>query len=142
MAPTSVVESLADLEERISNLSSVHDVNRPLENGLSLYEWTFSTCTAFICRSPGDKFSQLQKILLKHVFSESDVQSLIASDIYMFLARLIHPDYRRPMCQLVMNLCKVAPQNLMVKGAALVNRLNDPEINFGNPRYKDILVFE
>lgn len=142
MATVSAIENLSDLEAKISYLDSNDDVNQPLEEGLSLYELTFRACAAFICRSPGDKFAQLQKLLLKHVFSESDVRSLFASDVYTFLTRLVHPDYRKAMCQLVVNLCKIAPPSIMVKGAALVNRLRDPEVNFANPKYKDILTFD
>lgn len=111
-------------EARILELDEV-DANEPTENGLSYYETAISKCATYICCCPSDKFQPLQKLLLKHVFSESDIRSLFASDLYMFIYRLIHPDFRLPMRQIVMNLCKLAPSERLVKGEALVKRMSN-----------------
>lgn len=134
------VETLGQLDERILELDQITD-EKPSGDGSSSYEVSMTKCAAYICCCPGDKFQLVQKLLLKHIFSESDVRSLFASDLYMFAYRLIHPDFRTPMCQIVMNLCKIAPPEILTKGAALVNRMKNPNINFLNPKYADILQF-
>lgn len=132
-----------DLEEFDAYIYSldVNDVNKPRENELSYYEATFTKCAKFICQQDRDKFSKVQKILLKHLFDHSYVRSLFASDLYVFILRLVSPAHQSSMCQIVMNLCRLAPPEALVKGAALINRINNPVVNFKNPKYERILDF-
>lgn len=111
------------------------------ENLISFYELALSRFCSFTCQLLGDKLHYVQKLILKHVFGENNVCSLFASDIYTFLYRVVHPDHKYAMCQLVMNMCKIAPPQLLIKGAALINRLNNSSVNFENPKYSYLLDF-
>jgi hypothetical protein len=135
------VKNLEEFDAIISKLDHIDTEEPTTQGGLSSYEFLMSKCAAYICCCTGDRFQSLQKILLKHIFSESDIRSFFASDLYMFTYRLIHPDFRVPMCQIVMNLCKIAPPEALTKGAALIKRMKNPDINFLNPKYADILQF-
>lgn len=119
---------------RQGNESNFFGVNR-----ISFYELAFSRCCSFVCQLLGDRFQYVQKLLIKHIFGQSNVCSLFASDLYMFVMRIVHPNRRMAMCQIIMNLCKLAPPEALVKGAALINRIKDPVINFENPKYQFLL---
>lgn len=111
------------------------------ENMISFYELALSRCCSYIGQLLGDRFHYVQKLLLKNVFSSSNVCSLFASDIYMFIIRIIHPNHKMSMCLLVMNMCRLAPTESLVKGAALINRMKHPVVNFENPKYTRYLTF-
>lgn len=136
-----MAHSLEELDAYIYSLD-INEVNKSTVDELSYYEGTFVKCAKFICQQDREKFPQAQKILLKHVFDKSYVRSLFASDLYIFILRLVEPSHQSSMCQIVMNLCKLAPPEALVKGAALINRINNPVINFKNPKYDRILDFQ
>ena len=132
-----------DLEEFDAYIYSLDapDVNKPQGNELSHYEGTFTKCAKFICQQDRDTFPKVQKCLLKHLFDKSYVRSVFASDLYIFMLRLVSPAHQSSMCQIVMNLCRLAPPEALAKGAALINRINNPVVNFKNPKYERILEF-
>mgnify|MGYP007110335080 CR=1 FL=1 len=132
-----------DLEEFDAYIYSLDakEVNKLQTNGLSYYEETFTTCAKFICQQDRDSFPKVQKCLLKHIFDKSYVRSMFASDLYMFVFRLVSPAHQSSMCQIVMNMCRLAPPDALAKGAALINRINNPVVNFKNPKYERILEF-
>lgn len=140
-------ENICILEAIFFILDNVSDINRPFHNTnwdpaeslLSLYELALSRCCAFICQALADRFHYIQKLLLKNIFSESHVRSMFASDVYMFIYRIIHPNQKTSLCQIIMNLSRLAPPDARVKAAALINRLKHPIINFGNHKYQHLI---
>lgn len=106
---------------------------------VSFYELAMSRCCGLICELLGDRVQYIQKLLLKNIFGLNNVCSLFASDMYMFIYRIIHPHQKMAMCQIIMNICRYAPPEAVVKGAALVNRLKHPIVNFENSKYLNIL---
>lgn len=87
------------------------------------YESALSTCCSYMCQTPGEEFKKVQKILIKYLFGESHLRSLFASDLYAFAFRVIRPDVKRAMYQIIVNMCEAAPKEAAVKGTALINRL-------------------
>lgn len=116
----------------IDNVESYEDVK---ENVISFYELALSRCCSHISQLLGDRFHYVQKLLLKNIFCTDEICSIFASDIYMFIYRIIHPNHKMPMCLLVMNMCRIAPTEALLKGAALINRMKHPVVNFENPKY-------
>lgn len=106
---------------------------------ISFYELAFARCISMISLIRANRFRYLQKMLIRHIFGKSYVCSLFASDLYMFIFRIIHPHRQMEMCQLIMNFCRRAPSEAFVKGAALINRINHPTINFENPKYQYLM---
>lgn len=129
--------SLYDDLQKQSGLSDIYTH----ENKLSFYELAYSRCCAFITQILGDRFAYVQKLMIKHIFSPNNICSMMASDIYIFLMRNVHPNRKMSMCLLIMNLCKLAPPEAVVKGAALINRIKHPIVNFQNSNYQHILDF-
>lgn len=107
----------------IDNLESSKEQE---ENVISFYELALSRCCSYISQLLGDRFHYVQKLLLKNIFSMNDICSLFASDIYMYIARIVNPKQKLSMCLLVINLSKIAPIEAQVKGAALINRIKHP----------------
>lgn len=110
-------------------------------NTISFYELAISRCCAWICQLLGDRYSYIQKLMIKNIFGSDEVCSLFASDIYMFLLRLMPSNQQMIMCQLIMNICRMAPPDAFVRGAALINRIKHPIVNFGNSKYQYLLDF-
>lgn len=108
---------------------------------VSIYELAFTRCSSMISLSLGDRFSFIQKLLIRNLFGGSFLRSFLASDLYIFILRIIHPHRQMAMCQIIMNLCRRAPNEALVKGAALIIRIKHPVINFENPKYQDLLEF-
>jgi len=135
-----MVHTIEELDAIIYSLDVDHGAQL-MEDDLSHYEKTFSECAKFICEQESEKFQSIQKILLKHLFDQSNVRSLFASDMYIFIMRLVSPAHQSAMCQIVMNMCRLAPPEALAKGAALINRIKNPVINFKNPKYEHILEF-
>lgn len=140
-----ILESNFNILARMSNYA-----NEPFDNKIwsqenvntiSFYELAQSRCCGWISQLLGDRFNYVQKLLIKNIFSNSEVCSLFASDIYMFVMRLMHSNHKMSMCQLIMNLCRIAPPEAFVKGAALINRFKHPIVNFENPKYQYLLDF-
>lgn len=151
------------LEVMFEILDNIPDVNVPFKNCLwerhiqesspsdnestfsnlatSTYELIFSRCCSLISQMLGDRFPYVQKLLIKNLFSQSHIKSILSSDIYMFIMRLFNNHQQTAMCQLIMNLCKHAPPDGLAKGAALINRIKHPFINFESPRYQYLLDF-
>lgn len=147
------------LEMMFEVIENVPDVNRPLDSHIwsdylmqstveahkcsatSLYELVVSRCCALISQILGDRFHYVQKVLIKNLFSRSHVKSILASDIYAFILRLFNQQQKAAMCQVIMNLCKLAPPDALAKGASLLNRAKHPFINFESPRYQSLLDF-
>lgn len=119
----------------------IHLTDKLEENKISFYELAFSRCCAYITQLLGDRFTYVQKLLIKYLFGSSNVCSLFASDLYMFVLRIIHPHQKMAMCVIIMNMCRSAPREALVKGAALINRAKHPIINFENPKYQYLLDF-
>lgn len=113
----------------------------PTINEISFYELALSRCCSIVCKMLSNRLQYLQKILLKNIFGQSNICSLFASDIYMFIFRIIHPHQKTAMCQILMNICRYCPPEAVVKGAALVNRLKHPVVNFENPKYQWLIDF-
>lgn len=110
------------------------------DNGkLSFYELAYSRFCSIVCQLLGDRFPCVQKLLIKHIFGESYVCSFLASDIYTFMVRIIHPHRKMGMVQLIMNICRLAPPEAFVKGAALINRIKHPIVNFEHANYQYLL---
>lgn len=111
-----------------------------INDQFSLYELIYSRCCLIISQMLSDRFAYVQKLLLKYVFStDSAIRSLLASDLYVFIMRLINKQAKAAMCLLVMNMCKVAPNESLVNGVALINRIKHPFINFESPLYQGVL---
>lgn len=106
---------------------------------LSFYELAYSRFCSIVCQLLGDRFPCVQKLLIKYIFGESYVCSFLASDIYMFMMRIIHPHRKMGMVQLIMNICRLAPPEAFVKGAALINRIKHPIVNFEHANYQYLL---
>lgn len=140
---TAIFNILANMSDvnRSFNNSAWNDDDNPKENLISFYELALSRCCSLICQQLSDRFQYIQKLLIKNLFNSSDVCSFFASDIYMFIFRLISPAQRMAMCQLVMNLCRIAPPDKLVNGAALINRFKHPVVNFENPKYQYLMDF-
>lgn len=120
------------------NVESHEDVK---ENVISFYELALSRCCSHISQLLGDRFHYIQKLLLSKIFCKDDICSIFASDIYMFIYRIIHPNHKMAMSLLVMNMCRIAPTEALLKGAALINRIKHPLVNFENPKYAHYLEF-
>lgn len=148
------------LELMFELLDNAQDVNLPLTDELwtkhlldnrneelphygmiSLYELILSRCCSLISQILGDRFPYVQKLLIKNLFEGSPVRSFLASDIYMFILRLSNQQQKAAICQLIMNLCKLAPPQALTRGASLINRVKHPFINFESPRYRELLNF-
>lgn len=106
---------------------------------LSFYELAYSRFCSFVCQLLGDRFPYIQKLLIKHIFGTSYICSYFSSDIYMFMVRVIHPHQKMGMVQLIMNICRLAPPDAFVKGAALINRIKHPIVNFEHANYQYLL---
>lgn len=124
---------------RDSQINDTNDVKTKQDNKISFYELAISRSSSLICQLLGDRFSYIQKLLIKNLFGNSHVCSLFASDLYMFIFRIIHPHHKQGMCQIIMNLCRLAPPEAVIKGAALINRFKHPVVNFENPKYQYLL---
>ena len=123
-------------------LANIRHPKRPFRSGaISFYELALSRACALISQILGDRFPYIQKTLIKHIFGPSNVCSFMASDIYIFIFRIAHPNRKIAICQIIMNLCRIAPPEALVKGAALINRFKHPIVNFENPKYQDIIEF-
>lgn len=149
------------LDTLIKVVQNMKDVNRPFrndmwdihqnqqsgfidrrENMISFYELALSRCCSFISQILGDRLPYIQKLLLKYLFnSSSTVSYYFASDIWMFILRIIHPCHKTAMCLIIMNICRIAPREVLANGAALINRSKHPDINFQNPKYQYLLDF-
>lgn len=105
----------------------------------SFYQLAYSRFCSFLCQLLGDRIPYVQKLLIKHIFDESYICSFFASDIYMFMMRIVHPSKRTGLAQLVMNVCRLAPPEAFVKGAALINRIKHPIVNFEQANYQYLL---
>lgn len=92
-------------------------------DNISLYALALSHCCALISQIYGERFKYIQTVLTKYLFSDSTECSLFASDIYMFITRLINPIHLSNISQFVFNICKFAPSKKVVMGAALVDRM-------------------
>lgn len=112
-----------DIDAIIGLLDTIEDVNKPFKDNISFYEFSLARCCSIICQLTADKFQHTQKVLIKHIFSESNVRSLFASDLYMFILRIAHPNARKAMSKIIENLCKLAPPEANVKGTVLINRI-------------------
>lgn len=137
-------DHLTILEILFDTLIYVPDLNRPFtyhreDNMISYYELAYSRCCAYICQLLPDRFPYIQKLLIKFLFSQHHPCSLLASDVYVLVMRIVHPNQRMAMCQIIMNLCRIAPPDALVKGAALIRRVKHPVVNFENPRYGNVL---
>lgn len=145
-------DKLSLLESIFVVLDHLSDPNGPLPRDLlneeadseyhgigSFYELAFARCCSMICLILGDRFSYIQKLLIRHLFNESNLCSFFASDLYVFILRIIHPHRQMALCQVIMNMCRRAPREALVKGAALINRIKHPVVNFENPKYQDLL---
>lgn len=126
-------------EQGMRELAGDENKLTPTANQISFYELALSRCCSIICKILSNRLQYLQKLLLKNIFGTINVCSLFASDIYMFIFRIIHPHQKTAMCQILMNICRYAPPEAVVNGAALVNRLKHPVVNFDNPKYMSIL---
>lgn len=124
---------LLDDEQRMNQLDYGHKFV------ISFYELAFARCVSMISLIRANRFRYLQKMLIRHIFGKSYTCSLFASDIYMFIFRIVHPHRQMEMCQLIMNFCRRAPSEAFVKGAALINRFKHPVINFENPKYQYLI---
>lgn len=131
---------LSELFDELRKVSGLTDGSQD-RNKISFYELAYSRCCSFISQLLGDRFGYIQKLLIKNVFGPSNVCSLLASDIYIFVMRIVHPNRRISMCQIVMHLCRMSPPEALVKGAALINRIKNPIVNFENTKYQHILNF-
>lgn len=134
-----ILEILFETVAHVPNLNRPFTYNRE-DNSISYYELAYSRCCTYICQLLGDKFPYIQKLLIKYLFGQNYASSILASDVYVFIMRVVHPNQRTSMCQIVMNFCKLAPPDALVKGAALINRVKHPTLNFTNPRYQHILA--
>lgn len=124
--PSEALERLQNLDiEGIMHLLDQEDnVNKPTPGNISLYEIALTKCCTIICRTTADKFQSVQKLLIKHLFSESHIRSMMAADLYLFIMRIVHPNMRKSMEKIIENLCKMAPPEIVVKGEALMNRIS------------------
>lgn len=109
------------------------------DNLISYYELAYSRSCSYICQLLGDRIPCVQKLLIKYLFSQHYICSLMASDVYVFIMRIVHPNQRTAMCQIIMNLCQLAPLDALIKGAAFIKRVSHPIVNFENPRYQHLL---
>lgn len=146
------------IELMFTILDNVTNANIPFENTLwsehlqmlasqefgaqdtSLYELMYSRFCSLFTQMLGDRFPYVQKILIKNLFSTSPVRSVMASDLYVFLMRPLSKHQRTAMCQIVMNMCKLAPPEALVPGVSLINRIGHPFINFESPLHQSILA--
>jgi len=124
--------------EACADLADGDDISSE-PNSMSFYELSLSRCCTLICQLLADHFVYVQKLLIKNLFSSSYVQSMFASDIYMFIMRIIDPRQKASMVMLIMNFCRLAPPEAIVRGAALINRAKHPTINFQNNKFHHIL---
>lgn len=155
----SIIELLFDFVEYVPNLNVVFKNDLWLSHleqkaysdndatfdiaqyNVSVYETIYSRISSVFTQMLGDRFSYVQKILIKNIFQcDCPGRSVMASDLYVFLMRLLNKPQRAAMCQIIMNFCKVAPPNALVNGVALINRIKHPFINFESPLYQDILT--
>lgn len=113
----------------------------PSQYNVSIYELIFSRLASLFSQMLGDRFPYVQKILLKNLFTTNcPSRSMMASDLYVFLMRLLSRQQSAAMCQIVMNLCRAAPKDSLLNGAPLINRIKHPFVNFESPLYQDILT--
>lgn len=133
-----ILDILFDTLVYLPNPNRPFSYNRE-DNLISFYELAYTRCCTYICQLLGDRTAYVQKLLIKYLFSQHYICSMLASDVYVFIMRIIHPNQRTAMCQLVMNLCQVAPPDAVTKGASFIDRVKHPTVNFDNPRYRHVL---
>lgn len=89
----------------------------------SFYELALAHFCALVSCLAGDRFKYTQALLIQQLFGSSDICSIFASDVYAFITRIINPIQKTALCQLIFNLCKIAPPKEVVRGAALMDRI-------------------
>lgn len=136
-----VVNTCSPLEAIIILLSLLDNPNEPLADAteMSFYQLAYAKFCTFCTQLVGDRFCHVQKLLIKYIFEGPDICSLFASDCYMFIIRIVSPNHRDALIQILMNLCKQAPKEQVYRAAAMINRVQHPTINFDNSKYEYII---
>lgn len=91
----------------------------------SLYELLIAHISSLICLLYANRFKYAQILLIKHIFGMSEICSLMAADVYCFIVRVVNPNHKVALCQILMNICKFAPPQQVVAASALINRILD-----------------